>query len=225
IVCSIFYASATLLERQTFKAPFLSHDHRGNRIIPHWDHGGSTVAKQSFLRITPDKSGQRGFLWSRSPMMVEKDEFSLIFKFRISGGDERLFGDSLALFITTEPRPSEGTLYGFQDKFVGIGVVMDTYRDSPVPSKHRDVSVVVNNGQKGFNEVTDALTGCNANLRYYEKRDDFNVLKASRIRLQYLDKMLTVEVDARNTGRWRRCTTVPITDMPDDWLKMARVSA
>lgn len=43
------------------------------------------------------------------------------------------------------------------------------------------------------------------------------VNKATRIRLKSSGNTVALEVDARNSGRWRRCATIAHVDMPKDW--------
>eukprot|EP00611_Tribonema_gayanum_P028650 TRINITY_DN7432_c0_g1_i2.p2 TRINITY_DN7432_c0_g1~~TRINITY_DN7432_c0_g1_i2.p2 ORF type:complete len:258 (-),score=92.57 TRINITY_DN7432_c0_g1_i2:1083-1856(-) len=77
--------------------------------------------------------------------------------------------------------------------------------------------MVTNNGRKDGAQVMTELQGCNANLRYWEGRDDFTVLKSSRLRLRFSDNTLILEVDSRNSGRWRRCARIDKADLPRSW--------
>lgn len=43
--------------------------------------------------------------------------------------------------------------------------------------RHRDVSVVANNGTRNYEDLVANLEGCTANVRFDERRDDFNVLQ------------------------------------------------
>lgn len=63
-------------------------------------------------------------------------------------------------------------------------VVVNTNRKS-VPSKpgepagrHRDVSLVANNGTRTAADLRASMEGCNNQIRFDERRDDFNVLQA-----------------------------------------------
>jgi Legume-like lectin family len=174
--------SDSLLHQLSFSAPFSEHDARGARILPWWQRSGESLLKQSFLRLTPDTRWTRGSAWSQNAL--GHAEFSVEWKFRISGLDEKEGGESMGLFITDRAFAEKGTVFGFTDRFVGLGVVVDTNRDDS-NGRHRDISVVLNNGSKDGTRVLAEMTGCNANLRYWEGRDDFNVLKASRIRVKF----------------------------------------
>lgn len=201
--------------------PFDKHDHRGSRIIPYWDKSGATNIMQSFVRMTPDKPEQYGTLWTRSS--VGTPDFSIEWKFRISGSEKSSYGDSLALIIS-DTKYKAGRFFGFTEVFEGLAVVINTnrnlisYNKPGEPSgRHRDVTIVANNGTRNLDNLLAGLEGCNANVRFDETRDDFNVMQATRIRLKSSGNTVALEVDARNSGRWRRCATIAHVDMPKDW--------
>ncbi|CAM9662286.1 unnamed protein product, partial [Chrysoparadoxa australica] len=221
--------ASSLLEQMQFSGPFQTHDHRGSRILPYFDKGGEALVKNNFVRLTPETPGSRGHVWT-SRYTLGSSTFSSELKFRISGSKERQGGESLAMFITDQRRPVPGDVYGLDSKFTGVAIVVDTQHHmlSPRPSvqrdpsvKHRDVTILANNGTRTTAEMMAEMVGCNANLRYWEGRDDFNVLKASRVRIKYAESTLTVELDARNTGRWRRCATLNDLDLPEGWAEKA----
>ena len=43
--------------------------------------------------------------------------------------------------------------------------------------RHRDVSLVANNGTRNYGDLVGGLEGCNGNVRFDERRDDFNVMQ------------------------------------------------
>jgi Legume-like lectin family len=170
-----------LVKEASFSSPFNSHDAKGVRTVPHWSLGGECLTKQSFVRLTPDMPNARGSLWSSAPLGTP--EFSLEWKFRISGLEENGSGEHMGLWITNQKAPLPGPVFGMAEKFTGLGIVVDTKRNEG-DGRHRDISVVVNNGSKGSEALLTGLVGCNASIRYWEGRDDFNVLRASRIRVK-----------------------------------------
>lgn len=48
-------------------------------------------------------------------------------------------------------------------------------------------------------------------------------LQATRVRLKVMGNTINVEVDARNSGRWRRCATLSHVDMPREWATRSSV--
>ena len=72
------------LSKLGFGAPFNAVDgFNGARTITDWTVEGDAQVLQSFVRLTPDRQTKRGSLWSNN--VLEMDQFSAIFKFRMSG--------------------------------------------------------------------------------------------------------------------------------------------
>ena len=88
-------------------------------------------------------------------------------KFRISGKAENLFGDGLALWFVEEPYYLEGHLHGFKDKFIGVGIIFDTYKNPDNIAAHRDISVITNDGNMLLSQMEAQMQGCNVNYRYH----------------------------------------------------------
>ena len=86
-------------------------------------------------------------------------------KFRISGQGKNFFGDGIALWIVQNSFYVEGNLHGFQEKFQGVGIIFDTFRNTETLNVHRDVTVLVNDGERTFEAMTSEVQGCNANFR------------------------------------------------------------
>mmetsp|Transcript_3103 Transcript_3103/g.4750 ORF Transcript_3103/g.4750 Transcript_3103/m.4750 type:complete len:370 (+) Transcript_3103:83-1192(+) len=192
--------------------------------VPNWDMGGDTLVKKNFLRLTPDKPDQFGFVWSRQ--LLDSKDFSITWKIRISGDSKERYGNFLALSLTLDRKKSTGPIFGHREDFTGVMVIVDTNPMDRLNGRHFDVGVLTNNG-KFDPHIRLNLQGCASGLRYYEGRDDFNILKSSRLRITYSDvsKMFSVAVDSRNTGRWMKCVDVDMSDkgLPPKWPAKAHV--
>lgn len=222
---------AEVKQQMTVTAPFDKHDHKGSRIIPYFEKSGATSIMQSFIRMTPDKADNVGTLWSRSTLA--SSDLSLEWKFRISGSEPVNYGDTLALIISpTKYKPGQvGRFFGVDENFTGLAIIVNTNRQllnkdkkpGEPTGRHRDVAIVANNGTRTYENLIGSLEGCTANVRFDERRDDFNVMQATRIRLKVSGNTVALEVDARNVGRWRRCATIAHLDMPQDWATKCNV--
>uniref|UniRef100_A0A7S0XEJ2 L-type lectin-like domain-containing protein n=1 Tax=Chromulina nebulosa TaxID=96789 RepID=A0A7S0XEJ2_9STRA len=223
ILISINKINGEILSSHSFEPPFENIDSLGGqRIIPNWRAGGTTVINSNFIRITPDRQSKKGALWSRKAINVPA--MSSVFKFRISGQGKNFFGDGMAVWIVQNAYYTEGALHGFIDKFVGIGVIFDTFKNTENLAIHRDVTILINDGEKTYEAMTQEVQGCNINVRYHNERADFSVTDMSKARITVDDNhRLQVLVDAKNTGEWTTC--VDITDLPlqKDWLKKAYI--
>ena len=166
--------SAEKLSDLTFEPPFNEVDHAGDRIVSkQWRSYGVAAVNTNFVRLTPDRQSKKGALWSRKS--IDISSISSILKFRISGQGKQFFGDGLALWIVTQGYYIEGDLHGFQEKFTGIGIIFDTFKNAESIQVHRDVTVLINDGQKTWEMMTETVEGCNINARYHAERADFNV--------------------------------------------------
>lgn len=182
VLASFQSINAEKLEFHSFEPPFEEVDHGGIRQISrHWRSFGTAVVNNNFIRLTPDRQSKKGALWTRKSLGV--NEFNTILKFRISGQGKNFFGDGLALWIVDHGYYSEGSLHGFQEKFVGVGIIFDTFKNTESINQHRDVTVIVNDGEKTFEMMTEEVKGCNINVRYHADRADFSVTDASRAKL------------------------------------------
>jgi mannose-binding lectin 2 len=186
-----------------------------------WKTSGAAVINSNFARLTPDRQSKKGALWSKKPLAV--DSFSAILKFRISGQAKNFFGDGIALWIMQQSYYKEGSLHAVDEKFVGVGIIFDTFRNTETLNAHRDVTVIVNDGEKSWEMMTADVKGCEAMVRYHSDRDDFSVSDSSRAKVVVENRGVTVYVDATNSGEWSECVSLKDIDLPDFWARKAHI--
>jgi len=213
-----------LIESCSFSVPFDQHDARGARRVPGFKVDGDASVLSNFLRLTPDKQNQRGYVESVKTFSGEQLSFSL--KFRISGtGDVRESGDALGVWITSTTSQLDGPIYGMPSSFKGIGIIVDSSRIGLHQGKHKDVRLLINDGTRDEDDLLRDSVGCSATFRFSEDRDDFNVGMLSKLRFSIgSNGNLALEVDTRNLGRWRTCLQVGKTELPEGFLRDARIS-
>jgi mannose-binding lectin 2 len=146
-----------------------------------WKAGGAAVVNTNFARLTPDRQSKKGSLWSKKPLGV--DEFSAILKFRISGQGKQFFGDGIGFWIMQQSFWKEGNLHAVDERFVGVGIIFDTFKNTENLASHRDVTVIVNDGEKTWEMMTEDVRGCQAQVRYHNDRADFSVKDSSRAKV------------------------------------------
>ncbi|CAM9418516.1 unnamed protein product [Scytosiphon promiscuus] len=241
LACCTSTVDAKEVKGLSFYPPFQSFNARGDRTVSSFSFVGATAAKQSFVRLTPDLKDHFGSLFSRlSGRFTEKagppgGQFSMVMSFRVSGSVEKAHGKYLAVVLgNPDMIRRTGDTYGLPANFIGVGVVIsprppadfsELTADPSKPAGPRQfVSFIANNGTRSTEEVRVLANSCASTLRYYEGRDDFNFLKSSRIRLGYYEGDVTLEVDSRNSGIWRKCITTKLPDMPAGWLDRAGVA-
>lgn len=209
---------AAHIDTLSFEPPYNDVDSAGGRIVnKNWKSGGATSVSQNFIRLTPDRQSRRGSLWSRRALGV--DSFSSVLKFRISGQAKTFFGDGIALWLTHNSYYMEGDLHGCAEKFLGVGIIFDTFKNTESLSAHRDVTILINDGEKTYDMMTEDVQGCNMNVRYHNERADFTALDASRVQIMVTETSLKVMVDARNTGEWLECVNLDKLGLPAGWVR------
>ncbi|CAM9763075.1 unnamed protein product [Scytosiphon promiscuus] len=183
----------------------------GRRKTDHFEASGVTEIMPSFVRMTPDEPSKVGALWSK--YVLRHDEFSLEWKFRVCGGENRVFGASTMLVIS--PTKQED---GIDENFMGLAIIVGTNQQSSTDKTHartnryQDVSILANNGTKLSNDVLAHLDGCMAGLA-----PGHHPLRSSRLRLKVHNNKVSIDVDARNTGGWQRCVAELPIDLPGPW--------
>eukprot|EP00063_Salmo_salar_P016167 XP_013991002.1 PREDICTED: VIP36-like protein isoform X10 [Salmo salar] len=83
------------------------------------------------VHLTSDMQSKQGAVWSRIPCHLRALELQVHFKIH-SQVMKNLNGDVLAIWYTKE-RMQEDPVFGNQDLFTGLGVLVDTY---PNEEKH-----------------------------------------------------------------------------------------
>ncbi|XP_036910920.1 VIP36-like protein isoform X3 [Sturnira hondurensis] len=186
-----------------------------------WNLMGNAMVMTQYIRLTPDMQSKQGALWNRMPCFLRDWELQVHFKIH-GQGKKNLHGDGLAIWYTKD-RMQSGPVFGNMDKFVGLGVFVDTYpneekqqeaqkrRYSPgVQRVFPYISAMVNNGSLSYDHERDGrpteLGGCTAivrNLHY----DTFLVIR-------YVKRHLTIMMDIDGKHEWRDCIEVPGVRLP-----------
>jgi len=202
---------AAQIEALSFSAPFTTLNSQGERQVgKSWRSSGSTTVHANFARLTPDRQSKKGAMWSTKSLGAA--EVSVGLKFRISGQGKKYFGDGMALWLTDQRSYRSGDFHGATDKFKGIGVIIDTFKNAELLSYHKDITIVINEGESDQEELLTASLGCNGDVRYHEDRGDFSVSSASRVKFVVEPRfgedpalLLSVFLDAANSGEYREC--------------------
>ncbi|XP_066863289.1 VIP36-like protein isoform X6 [Kogia breviceps] len=175
-----------------------------------WNLMGNAMVMTQYVRLTPDMQSKQGALWNRLPCFLRDWELQVHFKIH-GQGKKNLHGDGLAIWYTKD-RMQPGPVFGNMDKFVGLGVFVDTY---PNEEKQQErvfpyISAMVNNGSLSYDHERDGrpteLGGCTAivrNLHY----DTFLVIR-------YVKRHLTIMMDIDGKHEWRDCIEVPGVRLP-----------
>ncbi|CAK9807552.1 Vesicular integral-membrane protein VIP36 [Anthophora quadrimaculata] len=178
-------------------------------IIPYWDFLGSTMVTNNYVRLTPDLQSKQGAIWNSVPCHVRNWELQVHFKVHGKGRD--LFGDGFVIWYAKE-RMKTGPVFGNQDYFQGLAIILDTYSNHNGPHNHQHpyISAMVNNGSLHYDHDRDGthtqIAGCEANFR--------NIEHDTHIAVRYERDVLTVSTDFANKAAWKECFVVTGIRLP-----------
>ncbi|PNY27944.1 L-type lectin-like domain-containing protein [Tolypocladium capitatum] len=165
-----------------------------------FDFGGDTIIRtDSYIRLTSDLPSQSGWLFSRVPLTATNWEVEV--EFQISGKNQ-LYGDGFAMWITKQ-RGRQGPVFGSVDKFEGLGIFIDTYKNNRPGVVFPYVMAMFGDGQTSYDKTNDGkdseLAGCSA-------RGIRQATVPTKLRLTYLqDKQLRMELQYKSEDEWQLC--------------------
>lgn len=174
-----------------------------------WDFGGTTVIRtDQYVRLTGQQPSQQGWLFSRVPLTATNWECEVEFAIHGSG---HLFGDGMAMWVT-KSRGEVGPVFGQKDRFEGLGIFFDTYKNNRPGVVFPYVMAMLGDGQTSYDAAQDGkaneLAGCSA-------RGVRNADFPTRAKLTYFqDKQLTLELMYKNEDEWTKCFEIPDIKLP-----------
>ncbi|CAK7564931.1 MAG: hypothetical protein SEPTF4163_002836 [Sporothrix epigloea] len=199
------------LRTHSLSQPYLDSDMQSRW----YDFGGDTIIRTDhYIRLTADRPSQTGWIFSRVPLTATNWQIEVEFKIH---GKNTLFGDGFAMWLTKE-RGQQGPVFGSVDKFEGLGIFFDTYRNNRPGVAFPFVMAMVGDGKTTYDKGSDGkaneLAGCSA-------RGLRGASVPTMFRLTYFqDKSLKLELQYKTEGEWVLCfeTTEPPTLPPAAYL-------
>jgi len=186
--------------------------HRKSKtVVPFWTLDGTAAAYEEYVRLTPDRQSQTGYMWNTEPNRFSNWE--LVYKIRIHG-QGTLGADGMGFWYISTPKLN-GDFFGLSELFIGLGVVIDTY-DNDGMGHHPRLMVLYNDGTKQYEHVHDGhkegsmeLGSCHLPIR--------NVAQPSLIRVTYQTGTVKVETDIGGTGQWLQCVITQVVQLPNPY--------
>ena len=136
------------LRTHSISTPYLDSD-----LQSRWfDFGGDTIIRaDKYIRLASDIQSRSGWLFSKIPLTASNWEIEVEFKI---SGKATLHGDGMAMWITKQ-RAQQGPVFGHADKFEGLGIFFDTYKNERPGVVFPMVMAMVGDGQTSYNKETD----------------------------------------------------------------------
>lgn len=176
-----------------------------------WDYGGHTIIDTNrYVRLTQDRPGESGWLWSRAPL--EAQNFEITVEFSIDGASSTHHGDGMALWLTSE-RAELGPVFGSRNNWNGLGIFFDTFANTPHKYIFPRIMVMENDGTLQYDVSHDGdgqeLESCTMQLR--------RVPVETRLRLTYIrDLYLELAIQNHEWNHWSTCFLVPNVTLPHE---------
>ncbi|EHK96983.1 putative L-type lectin-like domain-containing protein [Glarea lozoyensis 74030] len=127
--------------------------------------------------------------------------YELGVEFKIHGSNN-LHGDGFAMWLTKQ-RATQGDVFGSVDRFDGLGIFFDTYKNNRPGTVFPYVMAMVGDGNKPYDKANDGkdneLLGCSA-------RGIRNANIPTKLRLTYFqDKSLKLMLSYKAEDQWELC--------------------
>lgn len=133
------------------------------------------------------------------PLTATNWEIEVEFKIH---GKNSLYGDGFAMWLTKD-RAKTGPVFGGADRFEGLGIFFDTYKNNRPGVVFPYVMAMVGDGKTSYDKDTDGknteLAGCSA-------RGIRHASVPTKFRLTYFqDKYLKLELQYKSESDWMLC--------------------
>ena len=181
--------------------PLFGRTSRPTHCLPtrHQDSGRLTYARYRYIRLTSNQPSQSGWLFSRVPLTATNWEIEVEFKIH---GKHQLFGDGLAMWLT-KARGQVGPVFGSADKFEGLGIFIDTYKNNRPGVVFPYVMAMVGDGKTSYDKDNDGkgteFAGCSA-------RGIRHATVPTKLKLTYFqDRYLKLELQYKSEDEWTLC--------------------
>lgn len=172
----------------SFKGPYLAQK---DGQVPFWEYGGSAIASEEMIRITPSLKSKKGQAWTKYKTNFEWWEVELWL--RVTGRG-RLGADGIAFWFTDSKYP-EGPVFGSADQWRGLGIFFDSF-DNDAKGNNPFIMAMMNDGNKIYDHDSDGsaqqIGGC--------LRDFRNKPFPVRAKIEYYRNILSVFIQSGNTN-------------------------
>ncbi|CAF3575516.1 unnamed protein product [Adineta steineri] len=218
-VCSSFitiyaFTDPTILNPQltkrfeyklSFKGPHLAFK---DGTVPFWSFGGSAIASDDQVRVTPSIRSQKGWIWTKN--MMTADSWLLDVKLRVTGRG-RVGADGMAIWFTDKPGV-EGPVFGSNDNWNGLGLFLDSF-DNDALQNNPIIAVMINDGTKSYDHHQDG----SGQIQGSCIRDFRNKPHPIRLKIEYINQALTIYINngiSQDDNAFEFCTRIDGMQLP-----------
>ncbi|KAF2180817.1 vesicular integral-membrane protein VIP36 precursor [Zopfia rhizophila CBS 207.26] len=196
---------AISLRTHSLEPPYLDSDMQSRWF----DFGGDTIVRtDKYIRLASDKPSRTGWIFSRVPLTATNWEITVEFKI---SGQGNLYGDGFAMWLTKQ-RAQGGQVFGSVDKFEGLGIFFDTYKNNRPGTVFPYIMAMNGDGNTAYDKDNDGkaneVAGCSA-------RGIRNANIPTKARLTYFqDESLKLDLQYKSEDDWTLCFEIPNYKVP-----------
>ncbi|CAF1060230.1 unnamed protein product [Rotaria sordida] len=193
----------------SFKGPNLAFK---DGSIPFWTFGGSAIASDEQIRITPSIRSQKGWVWSKNTLSA--DSWLLDVKLRVTGRG-RLGADGMAIWFTENPGV-EGSVFGSNDQWKGLGIFLDSFDNDALTTQLQNnpiIVVMLNDGTKFYDHQHDGSSQIQGSCI----RDFRNKPLPIQLKIEYINQGLTIYINngiSQDDNAFELCTHIDRIQLP-----------
>lgn len=175
-----------------------------------WDYGGDAIVDTNrYVILTQDRRNETGWIWSRLP--IDMTDFEITVEFVVKGHSTSTSGDGFAMWFTKE-RMQGGPVFGNRNRWNGLGLIFDTYPNSPHRGFFPRISAVKNNGNVDYDLSKDGenqdMAHCNMQLR--------RTPTDTRLRFTYIkDVYMELALQTQEWNKWTSCFRISPYDFAE----------
>eukprot|EP00298_Acanthocystis_sp_HF-20_P007955 c17381_g1_i2.p1 GENE.c17381_g1_i2~~c17381_g1_i2.p1 ORF type:complete len:468 (+),score=178.76 c17381_g1_i2:77-1480(+) len=169
--------------------------------LANWRVGGSAKIEDFKIKFQPQLQKQAGYIWSTQPVGMKSWE--VILEIGSHGIPPLSTGEGLAFWHTTDPY-SSGSVYGFSDRFNGLGIFFDSFDSDDNGEPDPYILAMYNDGKNpiGTDGAGTQLGVCFVGYR--------NLQFPAKFKISYTPDQgqLSIGVDIENSGKFKSCMSV-----------------
>eukprot|EP01130_Rhizamoeba_saxonica_P013678 TRINITY_DN5855_c0_g1_i2.p1 TRINITY_DN5855_c0_g1~~TRINITY_DN5855_c0_g1_i2.p1 ORF type:complete len:276 (-),score=60.47 TRINITY_DN5855_c0_g1_i2:477-1304(-) len=179
-------------------------DDKAIPVLPYWKLEGDATINHERIRLTPDRQSRQGRVWNT--MANHFENFEVIFKLHVFGSGA-VGADGLAFWYVKE---TDGSFdfFGYKEKFIGLGILIDTY-DNDRSGDHPQLVGLVNDGYKKY----DHGHGRNSDMEVGSCHFPLRSEPFSFVKVTYQSNKLLVYIDS-GRGEWNLCFETQNVNLP-----------
>ncbi|CDR40872.1 CYFA0S05e05380g1_1 [Cyberlindnera fabianii] len=178
-----------------------------------WELNGDVLVKNNeYVRLTMERKDQAGLIFSKNSF--DDVGFEVDFRFSLHGSAKTngLKGDGMAMFLT-DKKLGLGTVFGAEDKFNGLGLFFDTYRNARKGRVFPYITVMNGDGNTEYDKDHDGkaneLGGCTARGIFNTKQGYVDARLIHTVEDGYLS------LDYNVNGNWVNCFSIKDVHIPE----------